>query len=117
MSTKHELVKFKDGGLVLDVDVSPKQETVWLSQRQMSELFGVSTDNIGLHIKNILTCKELDSSTTEESSVVQNEGGRKIRHAIRIFNLDMIISVGYREIQRKASPFTNGQQQFLKTTL
>ena len=87
MATKHELIQFIDGGLVIDVDVSPEQETVWLSQRQMSELFGVSTDNIGLHIQNILRSKELDSSTTEESSVVQNEGGRKIRRTIKIYNL------------------------------
>lgn len=117
MSTKHELVKFKDGGLVLDVDVSPEQETVWLSQRQMSELFGVSTDNIGLHIKNILTCKELDSSTTEESSVVQNEGGRKIRRAIRIYNLDMIISVGYRVNSKKSITFHKWATAVLKDYL
>ncbi len=80
----------------LDVNVSTKEETVWLSQKEMAKLFTVSTDNIGLHIKNILASGELDNSTTEESSVVQNEGGRNIKRIIKFYNLDMIISVGYR---------------------
>ncbi len=62
----------------------------------MSELFAVSTDNVGLHIKNIIAENELDDSTTEESSVVQIEGNRKVTRKIKIYNLDMIISVGYR---------------------
>jgi hypothetical protein len=117
MAKKHELVKFKDGGLVLDVDVSPDQETVWLSQRQMSELFGVSTDNIGLHIKNVLKAKELDSSTAEESSVVQNEGGRKVRRTIKIYNLDMIISVGYRVNSKRGITFRRWATAVLKDYL
>ena len=117
MSNKHEVVKFENGDLVLDVDVSPEQETVWLSQRQMGELFGVSTDTIGLHIKNILRNKELDSSTTEESSVVQNEGGRKIRRMIKIYNLDMIISVGYRVNSKRGITFRRWATAVLKDYL
>ena len=117
MSNKHEVVKFENGDLVLDVDVSPEQETVWLSQRQMSELFGVSTDTIGLHIKNILRNKELDSSTTEESSVVQNEGGRKIRRMIKRYNLDMIISVGYRVNSKRGITFRRWATAVLKDYL
>ena len=117
MSNKHEVVKFENGDLVLDVDVSPEQETVWLSQRQMGELFGVSTDTIGLHIKNILRNKELDSSTTEESSVVQNEGGRKIRRMIKRYNLDMIISVGYRVNSKRGITFRRWATAVLKDYL
>ena len=87
---------FKNGELELEVTVSEDRENVWLSQRQMATLFNVSADNIGLHIKNILADKELDSSTTEESSVVQTEGKRKVRRTIKIYNLDMILAVGYR---------------------
>jgi hypothetical protein len=83
----------------------------------MSELFGVSTDNIGLHIKNILRNKELDSSTTEESSVVQNEGGRKIRRTIKIYNLDMIISVGYRVNSKRGITFRRWATAVLKDYL
>lgn len=62
----------------------------------MTKLFDVSTDNIGLHIKNILKDNELDKTTTEESSVVQLEGNGKVRRKVLFYNLDMIISVGYR---------------------
>ena len=66
-----------------------QHDTVWLTQKEMSLLFDVSSDSIGLHIKNIFKDDELDSSTTEESSVVQKEGGRKIQHVRKAhkFNL------------------------------
>ena len=84
-----------DGAAALDVRL--RKETVWLSQRQMSVLFGKDTDTIGLHIRNIYREGELEeAATTEESSVVQDEGGRQVRRAIRFYNLDVIISVGYR---------------------
>ena len=92
----NDIVIFKNGELELEVTVSEDRENVWLSQRQMAELFNVSTDNIGLHIKNILSDQELDSSTTEESSVVQTEGKRKVKRTLKIYNLDMILAVGYR---------------------
>ena len=92
----NDIVIFKNGELELEVSVSEDRETVWLSQKQMSELFKVSTDNVGLHIKNILDEQELDSSTTEESSVVQKEGNRFVKRKIKVYNLDMILAVGYR---------------------
>lgn len=70
--------------------------TSWLTQKEMARLFDVSTDNIGLHIKNILKDNELDKSTTEKSSEVRLEGNRKVRRKVLIYNLDMIISVGCR---------------------
>ena len=92
----NDIVIFKNGELELEVSVSKDRETVWLSQKQMSQLFKVSTDNVGLHIKNILDEQELDSSTTEESSVVQKEGNRFVKRKIKVYNLDMILAVGYR---------------------
>ena len=89
-----DIVIFKNGEL--EVSVSKDRETVWLSQKQMSQLFKVSTDNVGLHIKNILDEQELDSSTAEESSVVQKEGNRFVKRKIKVYNLDMILAVGYR---------------------
>lgn len=71
--------------------------TVWLSQRQMAELFDVSADNISLHLKNIYEDGELGrEATTEESSVVQNEGGREVQRPLILYNLDAILAVGYR---------------------
>lgn len=92
----NDIVIFKNGELELEVSVSKDRETVWLSQKQMSQLFKVSTDNVGLHIKNILDEQELDSSTAEESSVVQKEGTRFVKRKIKVYNLDMILAVGYR---------------------
>ena len=92
----NDIIIFKNGELELEVSVSKDRETVWLSQKQMSQLFKVSTDNVGLHIKNILDEQELDSSTAEESSVVQKEGNRFVKRKIKVYNLDMILAVGYR---------------------
>ena len=67
--------------------------TVWLSQRQMAELFDVSPDNIGLHLKNIYADGELQRvATAEESSVVQTEGGREVRRIVTLYNLDAILA-------------------------
>lgn len=79
------------------LEVRLENETVWLTQSQMATLFGCSTDNVGLHLKNIYSCGELDrNSTAEESSVVQVEGRRKVSRRVSFYNLDAIISVGYR---------------------
>lgn len=79
------------------VDVRLERETVWLTQRQMAELFDTSTDNVGLHLKNVFDEDELvEAATTEDYSVVQAEGRRHVRRRIRHYNLDAIISVGYR---------------------
>ena len=68
------VAKFVDDNFELEVRTDREDETVWVTQKQMSELYSVSTDNIGLHINNILKDGEIDYSTTEESSVVQKEG-------------------------------------------
>jgi hypothetical protein len=70
---KYEVVKFIDGEFELEVNVSPKDQTVWLTQKQMANLFNVSVDNISLHIKNILK-EELDNTVYEESSVTASDG-------------------------------------------
>ena len=79
------------------VQLRADRGTVWLSQRQMAELFDVSPDNIGLHLKNIYDDGELQrEATAEESSVVQTEGDREVRRAVTLYNLDAILAVGYR---------------------
>lgn len=83
----------------------------------MSLLFDVSTDNIGLHIKNILGECELDISTTEESSVVHTEGNRQVKRKIKLYNLDMIISVGYRVKSQRGIVFRRWANKILKEYL
>ncbi|HAT48786.1 MAG: virulence RhuM family protein [Nitrospirae bacterium] len=79
------------------IQLYANRDTVWLTQREMAELFNVSTDNIGLHLKHIYTDGELVwQATTEESSVVQTEGARDVRRSVTLYNLDAILAVGYR---------------------
>jgi len=79
------------------MDVRMENETVWLTQSQMAELFGCSVDNIGLHQKNIYSVGELSrQATAEDFSVVRLEGIRRVHRTITCYNLDAIISVGYR---------------------
>jgi len=81
-------------------------ETIWLTQRQMAELFHTTSDNISLHLKNIYLEAELnEKSTTEDFSAVQKEGERTIRRMIKHYNLDAIIAVGYRVSSRRATQF------------
>ncbi len=85
----------KSGALELRGDI--KNETVWATQAQMAQMFGVTPQNITLHIKNIYKDKELDfNSTCKESLQVQKEGKREISRSINFYDLDVIISVGYR---------------------
>ncbi len=114
---KYEIVKFVDNEFELDVRTDIKNETVWLTQKEMAILFAVSTDNVGLHIKNIIAENELDDSTTEESSVVQIEGNRKVTRKIKIYNLDMIISVGYRVKSQRGIIFRRWANKVLKEYL
>lgn len=109
-----EIVLFKDGELNIEVIVSPEEETVWLTQQEMAKLFGVSIDNISLHIKNILSDEELDDSTVEESSEVRKEGGREVKRKIKKYNLDMIISVGYRVKSKRGITFRKWANSILK---
>ena len=76
-----------------EIEVRLEDETVWLSRKQMAELFDKDSDTIGLHLKHIYQSGELDEiATTEESSAVQLEGSRKVKRKIKTYNLDAIIS-------------------------
>lgn len=94
----------ENGGVKLRVLM--QDETIWLSQKMIAELFDTTSDNVGLHLKNIFQDGELDeNATTEDFSVVQSEGGRSVRRTIRFYNLDAIISVGYRVNSKRATQF------------
>ena len=114
---KFELVKFTDNNFEINVRADIDNDTVWLTQKEMALLFEVSIDNISLHIKNILKENELDISSIEESSIVQIEGNRKVNRRIKIYNLDMIISVGYRVKSKRGILFRKWANKILKEYL
>ena len=88
------------------VDVYFKDENIWLTQKLMSQLFDVDSDTISYHLKNIYKEVELEEkSTTEEISIVQKEGNRTVERVTKFYNLDAIISVGYRVNSQKATKF------------
>lgn len=102
----------------ISLQVSLEKETVWLTQLQMSFLFDTSTDNIGLHLKNIFLEEELDEfSTTEDFSVVRQEGKRQVKRTLKHYNLDAILSVGYRVSSKRATQFRKWATQTLKQHL
>jgi hypothetical protein len=100
------------------VEVRVEQDTLWLSQAQMAELFDKDSDTIGLHLRNIYESGELnEGATTEDSSVVRQEGKRQVRRSIRFYNLDATISVGYRVNSKKGTQFRIWTNRVLKDYL
>ena len=100
------------------VDVRLEQETVWLTQRQMAEVLQTSTDNVSLHLRNIYSNGELEESvTTEDFSTVRSEGKRQVRRVLKHYNLDAIISVGYRVNSRRGVRFRQWATRTLREHL
>lgn len=96
----NEIIQFVNGDLQIDVTVSPKNETVWLTQKQMAELFDVKSQAITRHLKNIYNEEELfKEATCSKMEQVQIEGNRKAD----FYNLDAIIAVGYRVNSKKSN--------------
>ena len=116
MANQVEVFQNEDGSLQLAVQV--QQESIWLSQSQLAELFKTSTDNISLHLKNIYQSGELDeNATTEDYSVVRQEGKRQVKRKLKHYNLDAIISVGYRVNSAQATRFRQWATKTLKQHL
>lgn len=100
------------------VEVRFDTDTVWLSQAQMAQLFDTSTDNISLHLKNIYAEAELEEkTTTEDYSVVRAEGKRRVTRQIKHYNLDAVLSVGYRVKSKNATQFRRWATARLKDYL
>ena len=103
-----------DHGLT-KIDVKGKNETVWLSQQQMAELYDTTKQNISLHIKNIFDEEELEEdSTVKEFLTVQQEGNRSVERKVKYYNLDMIISLGHRIKSKIATNFRKWATERLK---
>ena len=113
----YEIIKFEDGDFSLDVNVSPNEETVWLTQTQIAELFDVNVPAINKHVKHILSSYELDNSTISKMEIVRFEGERTIKRKIKIYNLDMIISIGYRVNSKRGILFRKWASTILKQYL
>ena len=105
---KNEIILFTDGDINIEVQINPEQETVWLTQKQMEVLFDVKHATISEHITNILASGELDETSVGFSD--KSSGGRKPK----IYNLDMILSVGYRVNSKRGIAFRKWANNVLK---
>ncbi len=118
MNKENQIVIYKTKNGETEIDVKMQNETLWLTQKSMAELFGCSADNVGLHLKNIFKEQELNKDlTTENFSVVQKEGTRQVKRTQTFYNLDAIISVGYRVNSTKATQFRIWATKILKKYL
>ena len=101
-----EIIIYQTNDNQTQIQVKFEQDTVWLTQKQIAEIFGTEVPAINKHIKNILKSKELLSDTTiSKMEMVQKEGKRMVNRIVEIYNLDMILSVGYRVNSNQATQF------------
>ena len=115
MNQEHKIVLYQVEDTNIYVNVMFKEDTFWMTQKAMADLFECTTDNISLHLKNIYKEEELDENrTTEFFSVVQNEGQRNVKRKVKCYNLDAIIAVGYRVNSKKATRFRQWATKTLK---
>jgi len=115
---KNEIIIYQPEAIATRIDVRIEDETVWLSQAQMTELFQSTKQNISLHINNIYKEGELQKeSTVKDYLTVQIEGKRQVQRKITIYNLDVIISVGYRVKSKQGTQFRIWANKVLKDYL
>jgi hypothetical protein len=116
---KAEIVIYQSSDTTdFQIEVRVADETVWLSQAQMAELFNATKQNISLHVNNIFKEGELDAnSTVKEYLTVQSEGSRQVQRKISFYNLDVIISVGYRVKSKRGTQFRIWANKIIKDYL
>jgi hypothetical protein len=103
MSNKNEIILYETPDGIIKVEVKFENETFWMTQKAMAELFGCTTDNISLHLKNIFNTNELDQrSVTEKSSATATDGKK---YPTNFYNIDAVIAVGYRVNSMQATRF------------
>lgn len=112
MDKKNEIILFENQGVKLEVNL--KDETVWLNRQQIAELFNRDIKTIGKHINNALNEELKDISTVAKFATIQNEGSRTITRNIEYYNLDMIISIGYRVKSKNGILFRQWANKILK---
>jgi hypothetical protein len=117
-SDNSEIIIYQTGNGRTKIEVHIEDETVWLTQAQMAELFQTTKQNISLHINNAFEEGELDPlATVKEYLTVQNEGSREVSRNIKYYNLDMIISVGYRVKSLRGTQFRRWALEVLREYL
>ena len=118
VSDENEIVIYESNDGLVRVDVTLDGDTVWLSLDQLAQLFGRDKSTISRHIKNIYAEGELDQeATVAKNATVQTEGNRQVRREIAYYNLDAILSVGYRVNSRQATAFRQWATRVLKEYL
>ncbi len=118
MSDKGEIILYQDEDGSIQIPVHLDKETVWLSQAEMAELFEKTVPTINIHIQNIYKEGELDRETTRcKITMVQKEGGRDVERQVLFYNLDVIISIGYRINSRRGVQFRKWATQQIKEAL
>ena len=112
---KNEIIVYQPEGGEFHIEVRMDQDTVWLTQAQMAELFNTDRTSINRHIRNIFQTQELyENSTCAKIAQVRLEGGRSIKRVVPYYNLDMIISVGYRVNSISGTRFRQWANRVLK---
>jgi hypothetical protein len=114
----YEIVKFVDGELEMEVNISPQENTVWLNQKQLATLFKVNTQAITKQLSNIYSNQELDySSTCSILEQVEYEGNRRIKRKVKYYNLDILIFLGFKMNCKQAIIFRKWANKVLKEYL
>lgn len=114
--TRETIIEYIEQGIVLNVSMD--DETVWLTQEQLAILFNQSKQNISLHVNNLFKEGELvKNRTVKDSLTVQDEGDRRVTRSVRYYNLDVIISVGYRVKSKRGTNFRIWATKILKEHL
>ncbi len=108
-----DVVIYNEGEIELSISVN--EDTIWLTQKQIAELFEVSVPNVNMHIKTIYKDEELfENRTIQKYLIVQQEGKRKVKREVDHYNLDMVISIGYKVNSKKATKFRQWATSVLK---
>ncbi|WP_431292810.1 RhuM family protein [Pedobacter sp. P26] len=115
--TKDEIIIYKNEEGLPVIEVAIMNETLWLTQKQIADIFGTQVPAINKHIKNIYQDKELDKTTISKMEIVRVEGARQVKRTVDIYSLDMVLSIGYRVNSIKATQFRIWANQILKDYL
>ena len=114
---KGEIILYQPNEIIR-LEVRLEEESVWLTQAQIAALFGIEVPAISKHIRNIYQSEELErKATVSKMEIVRQEGNRKVKRTIEIYNLDMILSIGYRVNSKNATRFRQWANQVLKDYL
>ena len=115
IGNENDIIFYTDEEGKLQIEVMVEEENVWLTQNSLSKLFETTRNNITMHIKNIYDDQELEeNSTSKESLLVQKEGNRNVKRNVVYYNLDMIISIGFRINSKKAIKFRTWANEIIK---